>query len=150
MTATLEGGEWSAARPGRTLTTGNTRCPFYMRLGGPQGRSWRAEKLIPTGIRSRTVQPIVSSYTDWATRPTNMTWYVMENKNKSNITSTCFGRTGPCSGRTCKVNSRNHLNFTLKIFVLVQLTDYKVHLQTATLSRSTWNLPLFQVSNVLI
>ena len=26
------------------------------------------------GIRSRTVQPIVIHYTDWATRPTNNTW----------------------------------------------------------------------------
>ena len=57
MTAALEGSEWSAARPGRTLTPGKTRYPLYMRLGGPQGRSGRAENLVPTGIRSRTVQP---------------------------------------------------------------------------------------------
>ena len=38
--------------------------PFYRRLGGPQGRSGRAENLVPTGIRSRTVQPVVSRYTD--------------------------------------------------------------------------------------
>jgi len=70
MTATLEGGEWSAARPGRTLPPGKTRHPFYKRLSGPQGRSGRAENLVHTGIRSRTVQPVVSRYTDWATRPT--------------------------------------------------------------------------------
>jgi len=70
MTAALEGGEWSAARPGRTLPPGKTRYPFYRRLGGPQGRSGRAENLVPTGIRFRTVQPIVSRYTDWATRHT--------------------------------------------------------------------------------
>jgi len=63
-------GEWSAARPGRTLPSGKTRYPFYRRLGGPEGRSGRAENLVPTGIRSRTLQPIVSRYTDWATRPT--------------------------------------------------------------------------------
>jgi len=39
-------------------------------LAGPQGRSGRAENLVTTGIRSRTVQPLVSRYTDWATRPT--------------------------------------------------------------------------------
>jgi len=39
MTAALEGGEWSAARTGRTLPPGKTRYPFYRRLGGPQGRS---------------------------------------------------------------------------------------------------------------
>ena len=68
MTAALEGGEWSAARPGRTLHPGKTRYPFYSRLGGRQGRSGRAENLVPTGIRSRTVQSVVSRYTDWATR----------------------------------------------------------------------------------
>ena len=57
-------GEWSAARPGRTLPPGKTRYPLYRRLGGPQGRSGRAENLVPTGIRSRTVQPVVSRYTD--------------------------------------------------------------------------------------
>jgi len=61
---------WSAARPGRTLPPGKTRYPFYRRLGGPQGRSGRAGNLVPSGIRSRTVQPVVSCYTDWATRPT--------------------------------------------------------------------------------
>jgi len=61
MTAALEGGEWSAARPGRTLPPGKTRYPFYRRLGGPQGLSGRAENLVHTGIRSRTVQPIAQS-----------------------------------------------------------------------------------------
>ena len=46
------------------------RYAFYRRLGGPQGRSGRAENLVPTGIRSRTIQPVVSRYTDWATGPT--------------------------------------------------------------------------------
>ena len=55
MTAALEGGEWSAARPGPTLPSGKTRYPFYTRLGGSQGRSGRAENRVPTGIRSRTV-----------------------------------------------------------------------------------------------
>jgi len=59
----LEGSEWSAARPGRTLPLGKTRYPFYRRLGGPQGRSGRAENLVPTGIRSRTVQPVISRHT---------------------------------------------------------------------------------------
>ena len=67
MTAAVEGGEWSAARPGRTLSPGKTRYPLYRRLGGPQGRSGRAENLVPTGIGSRTVQPVINRYTDWAT-----------------------------------------------------------------------------------
>ena len=35
MAVALEGGEWSAARPGRTLPPGKTLYPFYRRLGGP-------------------------------------------------------------------------------------------------------------------
>ena len=61
MTAALEGSEWSAARPGRTLFPGKTRYPFYRRLGGPQGWSGQAENIVPTGIRSRTVQPVAQS-----------------------------------------------------------------------------------------
>jgi len=61
MTAAIEGGEWSATRPGRTLPPGNTRYPFYRSLGGSQGRSGRVEILIRTGIRPRTVQPIAQS-----------------------------------------------------------------------------------------
>ena len=57
-------GEWSAARPGHTLPPGKTRYPLYRRVGGPQGRSGRAESLVLTGIRSRTVQPVVSRYTN--------------------------------------------------------------------------------------
>ena len=60
-----------------------TWYPFYKRLGGPQGQSGRAENLASTGIRFRTVQPVVSHYTDWATQPTiiiiiiqlSWTWY---------------------------------------------------------------------------
>jgi len=62
--------ECSASRLGRTLPPGKTRYPFYRKLGGPQGRSGRAENTVPTGIRSRTFQPVVSRYADWATRPT--------------------------------------------------------------------------------
>ena len=58
MTAALEGGEWSAACPGRTSPPGKTRYSFYRQLGGPEGWSGRAENLIPTGILSRTAQPV--------------------------------------------------------------------------------------------
>jgi len=57
-------GEWSAACPGHTLPPGKTWYPLYRRLGGPQGQSGWAENLVPTGIRSWTVQPVVSHYTD--------------------------------------------------------------------------------------
>ena len=61
LTAALEGGEWSAARPGPTLLPGKARYPLYRRLGGPQGRSGRVENLVPIGIRSRNVQPVAQS-----------------------------------------------------------------------------------------
>ena len=61
MTAALKGGEWPAAHPARTLLPGKTRYPFYRRLGRPQSRSGRVENLVPTGIRSRTVQPVAQS-----------------------------------------------------------------------------------------
>jgi len=63
MTATLEGGERSAARPGRPLPPGKDPVPILQEAGWAPGSVWRAENLVPTGIRSRTVQPVVSRYT---------------------------------------------------------------------------------------
>ena len=63
-------GEFSAARSGRTLPPRKKRYPFYRRLGGPQGRAGLRENLVPTGIRSQTIPPVVSSYTDGATLTT--------------------------------------------------------------------------------
>jgi hypothetical protein len=72
LTSPLEGCEGSASRPGRTLPPGKTRYPFYRRLGGPQGRSGQVRKISPSpGFDPRTVQPVGSRYTDYATRPTN-------------------------------------------------------------------------------
>ena len=64
MTAALQRGERSEARPGRTLPPGKTWYPFYSKLGRPQGQSGRVENLVPTGIRSRTVQPVVGIATE--------------------------------------------------------------------------------------
>jgi hypothetical protein len=55
--------------PRPPLPSGKTWYPFFRRLGGSQGRSGQAENLVFTGIRSRTVRPVVSRYTDWAARP---------------------------------------------------------------------------------
>jgi len=65
-----------SSKPRPHFTPGKTRYPFYRRLGGPQGRSGRAENLVLTGIRSRTVQPVVSRYTDWATGPASSVLFV--------------------------------------------------------------------------
>jgi len=50
--------------PAALYPRGKTRYLFYKRLGGAQARSGRAENLIPTGILTRTVQSVVSHYTD--------------------------------------------------------------------------------------
>jgi hypothetical protein len=60
-------GEWSTPRPVRFTQGKQTRYPLYGRLGGPQGRSGRVRKIsLPPGFDPRTVQPVPSSYTDWA------------------------------------------------------------------------------------
>jgi len=88
MTVGLEGGECSAARPGRTLPPEKTRYPLYRRLGGPKGLSGQAKNFVPTGIRSRTVQPVVSPYTDWATGPTEYRKYNSKNNQLDATTTT--------------------------------------------------------------
>jgi hypothetical protein len=61
------------------LPLGNTRYPLYRRLGGPQGRSGRKRKISPPpGFDPRTVQPVASRYTDYATpaRSFKTTYYI--------------------------------------------------------------------------
>jgi hypothetical protein len=50
------------------LPPGKIRYPLYRRLGGIQGRSGRVRKISsPPGFDTRTIQPVASLYTDWAT-----------------------------------------------------------------------------------
>jgi len=73
MTTVLEGVEGSTSRPGRYLPPGKTRYPLYKRLGGPQGQSGQVRKISPPPeFGPRTVQPVASRYTDWATGPKDM------------------------------------------------------------------------------
>ena len=58
MTAALEEGVVSST------PLEKTQFPLYRRLGGAQGQSGWAQNLVPTGIRSRTVQPVLSHYTN--------------------------------------------------------------------------------------
>ena len=63
--------EGSASRPGLSLPSGMIRYPLYRRLVKPQGRSGQVRKISPPpGFDPRTVQPVTSRYTDYATRPT--------------------------------------------------------------------------------
>jgi hypothetical protein len=48
------------------LPPGMTWYPLYKRLGGPQGRSGRLQKISPPpGFDPRTVHPVASCYTNY-------------------------------------------------------------------------------------
>ena len=47
MTAALEVGEWSAARPGRTLTLGKDQVPILKEAGWAPGPVWTGGKSRP-------------------------------------------------------------------------------------------------------
>ena len=53
-------------------TPGKEPVSIVQEAGWAPGPVWTGENLVPTGIRSRSVQLIVSRYTDWATGPQNM------------------------------------------------------------------------------
>jgi hypothetical protein len=52
MTAALEEGEWSAARPGRTLPPGKDPVPIVQEAGWAAGQVWTGGNSSPTGIQS--------------------------------------------------------------------------------------------------
>jgi len=47
MTAALEGSEWSAARPGRTLPPGKDQVPILQEAGWAPGPVWTGGKSRP-------------------------------------------------------------------------------------------------------
>ena len=52
MTTTLEGGEWSASRPSRSLPPGKDLVPIVQDVGWAPGSVWTgAENFALTGIR---------------------------------------------------------------------------------------------------
>ena len=65
---------WGVSVTSRTLLPlRKTRYPLYRRLGGPQGQSGQVQKISPPpGFDPRTVQPVASCYTNWATWPTKL------------------------------------------------------------------------------
>jgi len=68
---------WGASVTPRPLfTAGKNSVPIVQEAGWAPGPVWTgAEYLAPTGIRSRTVQPLASRCTDWATRSTKPSPY---------------------------------------------------------------------------
>jgi len=67
------------------FTPGKTRYPLYRRLGGPQGRSGRADNLVPTGIRSRTVQPVAQSLYRLSYRANSLRYVLLINSHLSPV-----------------------------------------------------------------
>jgi hypothetical protein len=65
------------------FTPGKDPVPILQEAGWTPGPFWRAENLVPTGIRSRTVQPVVGRYTDLVTRPIILTCIRKEIKVKT-------------------------------------------------------------------
>jgi len=61
MTMALEGGEGSASRPGRSLPPGKDPVPIVQEAGWAPGPVWTGAENL------RTVQPVASRYTDYAT-----------------------------------------------------------------------------------
>jgi len=57
-----------SSTPRPHFTPGNDQVPILQEAGCAPGPVWKGRKSRPTGFRSRTVQPVVSQYTDWATR----------------------------------------------------------------------------------
>jgi len=61
---------------------GKNTVPIVQEGGWAPGPVWTgAENLAPSGLDPRTVQPVASRYTDWATEPTN-TEYQSNNWNQ--------------------------------------------------------------------
>jgi hypothetical protein len=74
MTSALDGGEWSASRPGRTLPPGKgPPVPIVQEAGWAQRLEEKSFRLCRGSNLDRpVVQPVARHYTDWATRLTNL------------------------------------------------------------------------------
>jgi hypothetical protein len=72
LTSALDGGEWSASRPGRALPPGKEPpVPIVQEAGWDPEPVWtqRLEEKSSASVDGRTpvVQSVVRHYTDWAT-----------------------------------------------------------------------------------
>jgi len=90
--------------PRPPFTPGKDPVPIVQEAGWAPGSVWTGGKSCPPpGFDPRTVQPVVSRYTDWATRPT-FPW--MWHRLSSNIFPFLFVFSGhsipqPCSHPWC-------------------------------------------------
>jgi hypothetical protein len=78
-TSALDGGEWSASRPGRALPPGKgPPVPIGEEGGWAPEPVWtqriEEKSFVPAGDRTPVVQPVVRHYTAWATP--DPTWWI--------------------------------------------------------------------------
>jgi hypothetical protein len=77
-------GEESELHPCRSLPPGKDSVPMVQEAGWAPGPVWTgAKNLAPPGFDPRTVQPVASRYTDWATRTQTSDSYCSMNPSNS-------------------------------------------------------------------
>ena len=89
MTVAVEGGEWSQHAPTH-LTPGKDPILIVHEAGWAPRPVWTGRKSRPTGIRSPAVQPVVSRYTDWATRSSFIIRTITNCYAAKRISNTCY------------------------------------------------------------
>ena len=123
--------------PRPLFNPGKDPVPLYRRLGGAQGRSGQVRKISsPPGFDPRTVQPVASRYTDYATRPNissinkrincNTNKYTIKTENKT------LRQMFPYNIRGLLVANSSCLGWEFKQPVLTKCTIYNQHLPTAS------------------
>ena len=74
---------WVVNATPRALYPGKDPVPIVQKAGWAPETVWTgAENLAPSGFDPRTLQPIGSRYTDYATRPTNVRCHVRKTSNE--------------------------------------------------------------------
>jgi hypothetical protein len=100
LTSVLDGGEWSASRPGRFTPT--ERTPGTHRIGGWVGPRAVLDAVVKRKIpsprlesnsRTQIVQPVAQRYTDWAITALNFYFYTINNTNRAPVRTYDMGVT---------------------------------------------------------
>ena len=77
-----------SSTPWPHFTPGKDPMPIAQGAGWTPGPVWTDRKSRPNRIRSRTIQPVISLYTDWATWPT--TWGVHIDNVTTKLSTACY------------------------------------------------------------
>jgi len=154
LTSVLDGGGWSAPRPGRFTPGKETRYPLHRRMGGPHGRSGRVWKISPTsGFDPRIVQPVASLCTGYAIPAHNSVSKQTTNNNVVTICTTnytfvyltkhCRLSANSCSTNPGQVSSHRHNTSDLHLDYLAEICDFPQSLHaTPSIVLQIWPRPL--------